>query len=53
MCFPWVLTSRTVRPDRSAVASWGTRKSLAVSREPAKAPCMRRPASHTVSPSGM
>ena len=41
-CFPRETVSVTTSPDRSAVASRGTRKSLRVSTFPASASCRRR-----------
>ena len=52
-CLPRGVTSRTVRPVRSAVANCGTRRSERVSTWPARAVCSRFAASQTVSPSGM
>src|SRR4029450_13363153 len=52
-CLPRAATSRTTWPLRSAVAKRGTRKSVAPSRSPARAVCMRLAARKTVSPSGI
>ena len=51
-CLPRETVSTTVPPARSAVACWGTRKSVRVSTCPASARSSSRAARQTVSPSG-
>ena len=53
MCLPRGATSRTVRPVRSAVASWGTRKSRAGQHLAGERLVELRALYQTVSPSGM